>query len=468
MNFEAIIGLEIHIELKTRSKMFSNAPISYTKTPNSEVAPLDIAFPGAMPVVNKQAVICGIQVAHILNMTIDDELWFDRKNYFYSDLSKGFQITQHLRPLGKDGYLEVNGHNIKVVDMHLEEDTCKQIHQKEVTLLDYNRSGIPLIEIVTAPDIRSGEEAKLFVEKIHNIVTSLGISDGKMENGSLRCDVNISLRPIGSNILLKKVEIKNLNSFSNIKKAIDYEINRQNSLLLSGKEINPETRRFDEAKQETIFMRNKVEEYDYRYFTEFNILPIKLSDEFIKSTIDSIDMKDNKDAYLKLGLTEVEASILDGNKELANYFKQVISYGVSPKIAYNWVTVDIQSILVKNRIRINELIISPDYLAKLIKLIEDGEISNKQAREIFDKMLVSNENPNSIKEELGASLISDEKVITSIIEEVIKENPQAVIDYQKGKDKVVGYISGLVMKKTKGNANPTLMNKLVIKALRGS
>lgn len=468
MNFEAIIGLEIHIELKTRSKMFSNAPISYTKTPNSEVAPLDIAFPGAMPVVNKQAVIYGIQVAHILNMTIDNELWFDRKNYFYSDLSKGFQITQHLRPFGKDGYLEVNGHNIQVVDMHLEEDTCKQIHQKEITLLDYNRSGIPLIEIVTAPDIRSGEEAKLFVEKIHNTVTSLGISDGKMENGSLRCDVNISLRPIGGQHLLKKVEIKNLNSFSNIKKAIDYEINRQNSFLLSGKEINPETRRFDEAKQETIFMRNKVEEYDYRYFTEYNILPIKLSDEFIKSAIDSIDMKDNKDEYLKLGLSEVEASILDGNKELANYFKQVISYGVNPKIAYNWVTVDIQSILLKNRIGINELTISPDNLAKLIKLIEDGEISNKQAREIFDKMLVSNENPNSIKQELGASLISDEKVLTSIIEEVIKENPQAVIDYQNGKDKVVGYISGLVMKKTKGNADPTLMNKLVIKALRGS
>lgn len=469
MNFEAIIGLEIHIELKTRSKMFSDAPIAFSKNPNSQVAPLDIAFPGAMPVVNKQAVIYGIQVAHILNMSIENELWFDRKNYFYSDLAKGYQITQHYRPLGKDGYLEINGNRINIKEMHLEEDTCKQIHQKEETLLDYNRSGIPLIEIVTAPDIRNGQEAKTFLEKIHHIVTSLGISDGKMENGSLRCDVNISLRPIGGKSLLPKVEIKNLNSFSNIKKAIDFEINRQNSLLLSGKCINSETRRFDESKQETIFMRNKVEEYDYRYFVEFNILPIKLTDEFINSSIKGITEHNNeKENLLKLGLSDKEVSLLSQDRNLFEYYKQIIAYNVSPRITYNWVSVDIKSILNKNSGNINNFNISPSNLAKLIELIQNGEISNKQAREIFDTMLVSNEDPNLIKEKLGQSLMVDEKALLGIIEEIIKDNPKAITDYRNGKDKVVGYISGLVMKKTKGNADPNLMNKLVIKTLRGN
>ena len=333
MNFEAIIGLEIHVEMKTKSKMFSTAPINFNDEPNTDVALLDMAFPGTMPVVNKEAVRKAIQMCNALHMEIDHELWFDRKNYFYSDLPKGYQITQQARPIGKNGYLEIEidgkKEKIGIERLHMEEDTCKQLHFSDYTLLDYNRAGIPLIEIVSLPVMHTGLEAKKYVEKIREFVTYSDVSDGKMEEGSLRCDVNISLRPYGTNKLGTKVEIKNLNSIANIEKAIDYEIIRQSKILLLGGDIAQETRRFDEAKKETVLMRVKTDAVDYKYFTEPNILPISISDEFINQAItDCPELYDHKlERFINdYKLDKVDAEILLNNVSFADFFEKTAGY----------------------------------------------------------------------------------------------------------------------------------------------
>ncbi len=291
MNFEAVIGLEIHVQQKTKSKMFSSAPNSFSRDPNTQVAPLDMAFPGTMPVVNKQAVINAIRVANALHMEIDHTLYFDRKNYFYSDLPKGFQITQQRRPIGKNGYVMVDTPNgkkrIGIERIHMEEDTCKQEHFMDYSLLDYNRAGVPLCEIVSLPEISNGVEAREYAEAIRNIVVYSGTSDGKMEEGSMRCDTNISLRPYGQKEFGTKVEIKNINSFKNIELAIEYEMKRQSQLLLQGIKIQQETRRWDEASGKTVLMRVKTDAVDYKYFCEPNITPIHLSDNFVQDAIDT-------------------------------------------------------------------------------------------------------------------------------------------------------------------------------------
>ena len=469
MNFEAIIGLEIHVELKTKSKMFSSSPVTYGSEANTSVAPLDIAFPGSMPVVNKRAIIGAIKLSHVLNMTIDSEVWFDRKNYFYSDLPKGYQITQHFRPIGRDGYLLVNNHQIGIERLHLEEDTCKQIHLNDYSLLDYNRSGIPLIEIVSKPEIHDGKEAMEFMDNIRSVVTCLGISDGKMEEGSLRCDINISLRPIGSNALGNKVEIKNLNSLANIQKAIDYEINRQNKILLSGGRVDQETRRFDENKKETVLMRKKEDVSDYRYFTDANLPPIHLPKEFIQEAIKEIPEMPNKriDRYLSLGLTEYDAKLLVSDKDISDYFDEVISSGASAKITANWINVQVAEVLNKNQISIKELKVSPNNLASLLRLVESKKISHQQAEMVFSKMLTDNEDPEKIVRKMGIEIINNIDTLLKIINEVLDNNPQSIVDYQKGKDRAVGYLVGQVMKLTNGQADPELTNKLLLEQLKG-
>ncbi|MGM9874103.1 MAG: Asp-tRNA(Asn)/Glu-tRNA(Gln) amidotransferase subunit GatB [Bacilli bacterium] len=473
MNFEAVIGLEIHVEMKTKSKMFSSSPVKFGETPNTLVTPLDMAFPGTMPVVNKQAVINAIRVCHALNMTIDHELWFDRKNYFYSDLPKGYQITQQARPIGKEGYLIVSTKDgerkIEIERLHMEEDTCKQLHSWDCSLLDYNRAGIPLIEIVSKPDIRTGEEAMKYVEKIRSIVSFLGVSDGKMEEGSLRCDVNISIRPVGSEKLGTKVEIKNLNSIANVEKAINYEFNRQVSLVLNGEEVGQETRRFDEGKKETVLMRVKTDAVDYKYFTEPNITPIKLSDEFINNAIKtSNELADSRLArYHKLGLNDYDSSLLIQDIEVSDYFDDILKCGASAKVAANWVNVDIQSILNKNNISISDFPVSSSKMATLIKALDSNKITNKQAREIFNKLLINNnfDLDNAIKE-LSSSLISSDDELQRIINEIIDNNPQSVIDYKAGKDRAVGFLMGQLMKRTQGKVNPSVANKMIVEQLK--
>lgn len=471
MNFEAVIGLEIHVQMKTKSKMFSNAPVSYGAYPNCEVALLDMAFPGTMPVVNMQAVINGIRVANALHMSIDNELWFDRKNYFYSDLPKGYQITQNARPIGHDGYLEIKTSKgikkIGVERIHLEEDTCKQLHFNDYTLIDYNRAGIPLAEIVSKPDLRSGEEAMKYVETIRSIVSFLDVSDGKMEEGSLRCDVNVSIRPFGSDKFGTKVEIKNLNSISNVQLAIDYEIKRQEALLLSGGEVQQETRRFDEDSKTTVLMRVKTDAVDYKYFVEPNIPPIKLSDEFIRHAIEtSNELASSKiKRYLDLGLNEYDANQLIQNRDISNYFDDASQYGANPKLLANWINVDVMSVLNKEEIEMKDFIISAKHLAELVKLIDSKQISNKQAREVFSIMLKKDDDPQQIVASLGQTMISDEEVILNLIHQVLQSNKQSIQDYKNGKDRALGYLVGQVMKLSKGQANPGLTSKLLLKEI---
>jgi len=472
MNFEAVIGLETHIETNTKSKMFSTAPNLAEQEPNTEVTLLDMAFPGTMPRVNKEAVRKAIRIANALHMTIDDLILFDRKNYFYSDLPKGYQITQQFRPIGRDGYLEIEVDGklkrIGIERIHMEEDTCKQLHFSSYTLLDYNRAGVPLIEIVTKPEIRSGEEARKYVEKLREIVTFADVSDGKMENGSMRCDTNVSIRPYGSNQLGTKVEVKNLNSIADIEKALDYEVKRQSNLLLLGKPVIQETRRFDEIKKETITMRVKTDAVDYKYFTEPNIPPIKLSKEFINDAIATCpELYDQKLARFtnnyKINL--VDAKILLSDRDLADYYDECAKYSTSYQSVANFIISNVLSILNKENKSIKDFKVNPKYIVELVDLLDNKSINSSQGKQIFEKVVKENKSPLIFKEQMGATLINDEKLILSMIDEVIKDNPTLPQDFKAGKTRAQGFVMGQIMKKTQGKVEPQIANKLIVQEL---
>ena len=474
MEFEPVIGLEIHVELKTKSKMFSTAPVAYGKEPNTLCAPLDMAFPGTLPTVNKEGVIYAIRVSNALHMKIDNELHFDRKNYFYSDLPKGYQITQDRRPIGSDGYLEIEvdgkTKRIGIERLHIEEDTCKQLHFPAFTLLNYNRAGTPLIEIVSKPELRSGEEAMKYVEKIRSIVVFSGVSDGKMEEGSLRVDTNVSIRPKGSNTFGTKVEVKNINSINYVQKAIDFEVNRQAKLLEEGKKVLQETRRYDDKKNETISMRLKTDSVDYKYYPEANITPIKLSDEFIKNAIDSCPelAESKKSRYInEYGLSDYDASLLVSEKAVSDYYDEATKHSKAYKLLANWINVDVAAYLNKNIISITEFPLSPERLAGLVKMVEASEVNSNQAREIFAKMLEANVDANKAKEMLGiSSQISDLDFIKDTINKVLEANPQAIIDYKEGKGRALGFLVGQTMKLTQGKINPKLATDLLSEELK--
>ena len=468
MNFETIIGIEIHCELNTKTKMFSSAPNSFGKEPNTQVSKVDMAFPGILPTVNKKAVEYAIMACSALNLSIDNELWFDRKNYFYSDLPKGYQITQDKRPIGRDGFIEVDTVNgikrIGIERIHMEEDTAKQSHYGDYTLIDYNRCGVPLIEIVSKPDMRSGEEAAKYVEKLRSILSYLGVSDCKMEEGSMRCDINISLRPIGSEKFGVKTEIKNLNSINNIQRAVEFEIARQEKLLLKGLEVEQETRRFDEASKQTVLMRKKTDAVDYKYYTEANIMPIKLSDTFINNAINLVpelpDARFNR-FVSKLNLSEYDARQLINQKAVADYYEEVLKEYNDPKITANWILGDVYSYLNKNNLTINDFKLSTSNLAKLLTLLKEGKISSKQGKEIFNIIIETNEDPEAIAKAKGMVQESDEGLIMEYINEVLKDNPQAIATYKSGRDNILGFLVGQVMKKSKGKANPAITSKLL-------
>ena len=473
MNFEIIVGIEIHVEMKTKSKMFSLAPIGFGLTPNSEVVAFDMAFPGTMPRVNKEAVKNAIRVSNALHMSIDQEIWFDRKNYFYSDLPKGFQITQQARPIGSEGYLiiNVNGKDKKIgiERLHMEEDTCMQHHFSDYTLLDYNRAGIPLIEIVSKPEIRSGEEARKYVEKIREIVTFSNVSDGKMEEGSLRCDVNVSIRPYGSDKFGTKVEIKNLNSIANVEKAIDFEAKRQSELLLLGKEVEQETRRYDEAKKETVLMRKKTDAADYKYFTEPNIPPIKLSDEFVKDAIDTCpELYDQKlERFLNnYGLNEVDAKIILTSVDMANYYDEAAKFTKLYQPLANFMISDVNGYLNKNAISILDFKVEPKFISELVELLQSKKINSSQGKQIFEKLVKENKSPSLIQKEVGAVLINDENKIHELVLEVLGANPTLRDDFKAGKTRAQGFVMGQIMKKTGGKVNPGIANKIILDELK--
>lgn len=469
MNFEPVIGLEIHVQMKTKSKMFSSSPNSFSRFPNSEVTPFDMAFPGTMPVVNKQAVINAIRVANALHMNIDHTLHFDRKNYFYADLPKGFQITQQRRPIGSNGYLMIkdkdgNPKHIGIERIHMEEDTCKQLHFVDYSLLDYNRAGAPLVEIVSYPEMRSDVEASRYVEAIRNIVVYSLTSDGKMEEGSLRVDVNVSLRPYGSSEFGTKVELKNLNSLKNIELALAYEISRQSSILLSGGKVEQETRRFDESSGKTILMRKKTDAVDYKYFPEPNITPIRLSDEFVNEAISTCpelyDSKKNR--YMSYGLAEVDADIILSSLDMAYYFEKCIKGNEKlAKTISNFLIVETNSYLNKNGLTMADFKLAPVDLAKLASMQEEG-YSHKQCADIFFYCL---DNDSSIEDAVKALHIekqsNDASEILPMVSEVLDANPQSIADFKGGNGRAIGFLIGQVMKKGKGKINASLVAKIM-------
>ena len=466
MILEPVIGIEIHVELSTKSKMFSSGRVHFGDLPNTNVNIVDLAYPGTMPRVNSKAIEYAIKACAATHCEIDDEIWFDRKNYFYPDLPKGFQITQDKRPIGKNGYILVDGENGKkkiiLERIHMEEDTAKQMHYDEFTLLDYNRCGTPLIEIVTTPCISSASEAVQYVENLRGIMLFLGISDAKMEEGSMRCDINISLKEKGSSILGTKVEMKNLNSLNNIKEAINFEINRQTRLLEAGERIIQETRRFNEEKRITETLRVKVDSVDYKYFTEPNILPIKLEESYIRNIVESIPLMPHelKDKYInEFNLSEYDASLLITSKVISDYFMEVVNLTSSPKLSASWILNDLLSYLNKEGIDVTKCSITSNRLAELIKLINDGKISTKQAKEIFEIMKTSSSSATDIANEKGMVQVSDNSSIEAWVKEVLDENPTVIEQFKAGRTNVIGFLVGQVIKKSKGQANPGLVSK---------
>lgn len=472
MEFEPVIGIEIHVEFKTKSKMFSSAPCSFGEKPNSETTYYDLAFPGVMPVVNKEAVAFGIKVITALNMTLDKTLYFDRKNYFYPDLPKGYQITQQFRPIGKNGYVTifVDGEEkrIGVEQAHLEEDTAKQVHLSDISLLNFNRCGTPLIEIVSLPEMHSGLEAMKYVEAIREIVTYLGVSDGKMENGSLRCDINISLREKGSQKLGTKCECKNLNTIQNIKAAVDYEIKRQTEILNNGGEVEQETRRYDEGLKKTVLMRKKTDAIDYKYFREPNIVPIDLDDGFIYDAIHSMNKLPNqyRKELRQVGLSDYEIEELLKDREFVLFFVDCLTLGVkNPRTLWSLLLVDILGYLNKNDLSLSQSKLKKKDLVTLVDLLNDKKINSRQGKDILSLMLEEGKSTESIIREKGYEQVSDDNFIIDVVNKVLEANAQSIADWKRGKDRALGYLVGQAMKLSQGKINPALAKEKILEKI---
>ena len=469
MEYDVTIGIEIHCQLKTDTKMFSGAPTSFGRKANTCVNEIDLGMPGVLPEVNREAVKKAVMACTALHLDIDPLVKFDRKNYYYSDLPKGFQITQQFHPIGRNGYVEIETSEgkkkIRINRIHMEEDTAKQFHLTKFSLLDFNRAGTPLIEIVSEPDMHSGEEAEAYVEALRQTLYYIGVSDCRMEEGSMRCDTNVSISPKGSGVLGTKNEIKNLNSISHIGKAVNYEIERQKKLLEAGEKVLQETRRFDEKSGETVLMRRKEGNVDYKFFPEPNIFPIRLSDEWIKDIQDNMPElpQARKERYRsEYGLSDHDISILISNKEMSDYFETVTKFTSNAKSACNWLLSDISAWLNTHETTIDQAQLNPENLAKLIAMIDDGKISNAQAKKLVDD-LMAGKDPEAAAKEKGLEQVSDTGAIAAMVNEVMDANPQAIEDFRNGKSRAVGFIVGQVMKSSGGKANPKIVNQILDK-----
>lgn len=460
-----VIGLEVHCELKSSSKNFSSSKNGDGEV-NSNLSVVDIGYPGILPVVNKEAVRKSIMVALALNCEIPDKLTFDRKNYYYPDLPKGYQITQFGNPIGTKGYVMINvdgmEKKITIQDTHLEEDTANMDHLSSYSLIDYNRAGVPLLETVTDPCINSAKEAIAYLETLRNMFLYLDVSDARADLGQIRVDVNVSLMKEGDTKLGTRVEMKNINSFTTVKEAIEVEIKRQTEILDNGGVIEQETRRYDEVNKTTIFMRGKVDAIDYKYYTEPNLPPIKFRKEFINSIKESMPVLeyDRKKKYTdEYGIGIVDASTLTKDKKLSDYFESIISNGSNPKDTANIIVGFLLGYLNKNFKTINDIDINSKDFSEVIKMMSEGKISNKQVKDIFTKALDENKNVLEIAK-LEGTQISDKEEIRSIINEVITSNSNIINDYKNGKN-VTGFIMGLIMKKTCGKVNPGITNMVL-------
>ncbi|MBT1325092.1 Asp-tRNA(Asn)/Glu-tRNA(Gln) amidotransferase subunit GatB [Mycoplasma bovis] len=465
-NFETIIGIEIHLELNTKTKMFSPSKIDFEADANTTVNQIDLGYPGTLPLLNKEAVISGVKLAKALSMTIDNELHFDRKNYFYPDLPKGYQITQFYRPIGSNGRFVINTESgskkINIERIHLEEDTARQYHG-EKTKLDYNRAGVPLIEIVSYPEISSADEAVAYVDMIRRIALSLGISSAKMEQGSLRADVNISLRPKGYKGFGTKVEIKNMNSFRAIRNAIDYEIKLQTQKILTNEPILQQTKRYDEESMSTVVMRTKTGTIDYKYFPEPNIPFIKLSDEFINNVKLNELPWEKEERYKNEGIQDIYIKSLINDIELANYFDS-INYFDRSKLSKLFFA-EVVSLANSKNVKAYELGLKPQALESAIGLLDDEVISGKSFKKLVPLLINYDGDLNKLIKENNLEQISDEQTITKWIDDVIEKNGTLVAEYTERSEKVIKFVLGNVMMLSGGKVNPQKANDLLMKLL---
>ena len=457
--YKVTIGLEVHCELQSNSKVFSPAVNGYSEAPNSLVAYQDLGFPGILPIANKEAVKRALKVSMALNCKTPDEIIFDRKNYYYPDLPKGYQITQMTKPVGIDGYLDIDVDGeikrVDIHDIHLEEDTASLDHYDSYSLIDYNRSGIPLIETVTEPCMHSKEEALTFLETLRSLIVYCGVSEARSDKGQMRCDVNVSLSKTEE--LGSKVEIKNINSFYNVGRAIDFEIQRQTEILNAGGVVEQETRRLDDETGETFHMRSKVDAVDYKYFVEPNIAPTDLTDEFleeIRKTIPMLQLQRVQKYMEEYELSKYDSEVLVKVKENSDFFQECVDLGADPKKACNWVTGMLMGYLNETELKIEDVPVKPVMIKELIDLIDNKTISSKQAKEVFSNMIESGKMPAVIIKEKGMMQITDDSAIKDVIMEVLKENDAQAREYNPEKTRMIDFFVGQVMKKTRGKANP--------------
>ncbi|WP_445490015.1 Asp-tRNA(Asn)/Glu-tRNA(Gln) amidotransferase subunit GatB [Niallia sp. 03133] len=472
MEFETVIGLEVHVELKTESKIFSSSPNHFGAAPNTNTTVVDLGYPGVLPVLNKKAVEYGMKASMALNCEIATDTKFDRKNYFYPDNPKAYQISQFDKPIGEHGWIEieVDGYKKKIgiTRVHLEEDAGKLNHGDGFSLVDFNRQGTPLIEIVSEPDIRTPNEAYAYLEKLKSIVQYTGVSDCKMEEGSLRCDANISIRPVGQKEFGTKTELKNLNSFNFVRKGLEYEEIRQREVVSAGGVIDQETRRYDEATNTTLLMRVKEGSDDYRYFPEPDLLDLYIDEDWkarIRAEIPELPDARKKRYVEELGLPAYDANVLTVTKEMADFFEETVAKGADAKLASNWLMGDVSAYINAEQKELSEIELTPENLAGMIKLIENGTISSKIAKQVFKELIEKGGNAESIVKEKGLVQISDEGALLKIIGEALDNNPQSIEDFKNGKQKAIGFLVGQIMKATKGQANPQLVNKLLVQEI---
>ena len=473
--YEAVIGLEVHVELKTKTKIFCSCSTEFGGAPNSHVCPVCLGLPGVLPVLNKQVVEFGIRTGLALNATVNQYNKFDRKNYYYPDLSKNFQTSQFDQPICEHGSLviELEDGSEKVIGItraHMEEDAGKLVHSGATiatssgSLVDYNRVGVPLLEIVSEPDIRNSEEARAYVEELRKIIRYIDVSDCKMEEGSLRVDANVSVRPVGQEQFGTRTETKNMNSFKALVRAIDYEISRQIEVIESGGAIVQETRTWDDEKGITLSMRSKEEAHDYRYFPEPDLAPIVISDAWIndvRSYLPELPASRRKRLTEADGLSAYDAMVLTDTLAMADFYDGVRAEGGDPKTITNVLMGDFSKALNEKGITVDESEVSAADVAELIKLMQDGTISGKIAKQVIPEMVETGKAPKVIVEEKGLVQVSDEGAIESVVDEVLAANPQSVADYKGGKGKAIGFLVGQVMKATKGKANPGIVNKIL-------
>ena len=468
--YEMVIGLEVHAQLKTKSKIFGREGCEFGHEPNTETGPVTLAFPGVLPVLNIECVNMAILTGLALHSTIPSRCKFDRKQYFYPDLPKGYQISQYDEPICQGGWIQISNKKIGITRAHLEEDAGKLVHAgasglygSSYSLVDLNRAGTPLLEIVSEPDMRSSEEAREYVENLRNILRYIGVCDGNLEEGSMRADCNVSIRPIGQKEFGTRAEIKNVNSFRSLVRAIEYEFVRQAEILEEGGKVVQETRLWDDNSGMTSSMRGKEDAHDYRYFPEPDLMPLEISSEWIDKIKEKMpELPDEKvKRYVEQGLSEYDANVLVNQMEMALYYDELLKAGADPKTASNFLMGEVAAYLKEEKISINESKLSVENFVKLLNLLKKGTISNNIAKGLVIDILKTGADAEKLVEERGLSVISDENSILPIVQKIVASNPEQVAAYKGGRDKLFGFFVGQAMKETKGRANPQLLNKLL-------